>query len=134
MVLLEGGEGVILKDLRKSYGAKGAWYKAKRVSTLDVVMTQFDEGYNEPVGVAHMAVFHGGELRPVGRVGLCQGAVRAAIAADPAAYLGTVCEVKALKLVEHLREPRFIRLRPDMDSVDVTWEKLQRDLMKVQLV
>lgn len=137
--LLAGEEGVVLKNLRSTYG--NGWLKAKKVSTFDVIITGIEPGYDLPHGKVHMAVFDndpvaGLVLREVGKCGIQIPGVRAQLNKDPNSFIGKVIEVKALKIDptnKMLREPRFVRLRPDLSPPDCTWEKLCRDALKIEL-
>ena len=132
--LLANGEGVVLKNKQSNYGS--GWIKVKRASTLDVLITGFRPGYDCPIGAVIMGVNDGDDLREVGKCGISNWQVREAMNKDPDAFMGKVMEVKALRLNPSngaLREPRFIKLRPDMAPEDATMEKLQSDLLKVVL-
>lgn len=137
--LIAGEEGVILKDLRATYG--NGWLKAKKVSSFDVIITGIEPGYDLPHGKVHLAVFDnvpklGLVLREVGKCGIQVAEVRAQLNKDPNSFIAKVIEVKALKIDPSngiLREPRFVRMRPDLKVNDATWEKLNRDAMKIEL-
>lgn len=134
--LLDGGEGVILKNINSTYGAPNSWIKAKRSSNVDVIITGFAPGYDTPCGAVFISVCDGDTLRDVGKVGVLDPEVRANINKNPLAYVGKVIEIKCLKYDSDsgkLREPIFHRLREDISAKDATWDKLQRDLMKIEL-
>lgn len=131
-LLTSGAEGVILKNLKSTYGS--GWIKAKRVSTIDVFITGFLPGYDAKYGSVVMSVSHNSKIREVGKCGIIDPVVRAAINKDPNSFIGRVIEIQALKLDTisgSLREPIFIKLRPDLKPIDASWEKLQRDIMKI---
>lgn len=132
--LAKGEEGVVLKDLRASYG--NGWIKAKKFSTFDAIITGIEPGYHTPHGKVHLSVCDGAVLREVGKCGIQVDEVRAKLNKDPNSFMGAVVEVKALKIDPSnglLREPRFVRMRPDLKPLDCTWEKLNRDALKIEL-
>lgn len=132
--VMAGGEGAILKDLKASYGNN--WIKAKRVSSFDVIITGIAAGYNTPHGKIFMSVCDGLTLRPVGKCGIQIENVRNEMNRNPNAFIGQVIEVLGLKVDPSngvIREPRFVRMRPDLKPTDATWEKLQRDAMKIEI-
>lgn len=132
--LLAGQEGVILKDLRSTYG--NGWLKAKKVSTFDAIIVGIEPGYHQPHGTVFMAVCDGLTLRDVGKCGISDARVRAEMNKNPNDFIGKVIEVKALKIDPTnglLREPRFIRMRPDLKPTECTWEKLNRDALRIEL-
>ena len=132
--LAAGMEGVVLKDSRATYG--NGWLKAKKVSTFDAIITGIEAGYNTPHGTVFISVCDGATLRDVGKCGIQKEDIRAEMNKDPNSFMGRVIELKALKIDPTnglLREPRFVRLRPDLKPLDCTWEKLNRDAMKIEL-
>lgn len=132
--LLAGEEGVVLKDLRATYG--NGWLKAKKVSTFDAIIVGIEPGYDMPHGKVHIAVADGLNLRDVGKCGIQVAQVRAELNKNPNNFIGKVIELKALKIDPSngmLREPRFIRMRYDLSVSDATWEKLNRDALKIEL-
>lgn len=137
--LIAGEEGVVLKDLRSTYG--NGWLKAKKVSTFDVIIVGIEPGYDLPHGKVHMAVFDtdpklGLVMREVGKCGIQVPEVRAQLNKAPNSFMAKVMEIKALKIDPTnglLREPRFVRMRPDLKPNDATWEKLKRDALKIEL-
>jgi len=132
-------EGVVLKDLRSTYG--NGWLKAKKVSTFDVIIVGIEPGYDLPHGKVHMAVFDMDAnqnliMRGVGKCGINDSAVRAQLNKDPNSFMARAMEIKALK-IDHsnglLREPRFIRMRYDIKPTDCTWDKLNADAKIIDL-
>lgn len=133
-LLTAGMEGVVLKDLRSTYG--NGWLKAKKFSTFDAIITGIEPGYHQPHGKVHLAVCDGLTLRDVGKCGIQVEKVRAELNKNPNDFIGKVVEVKALKIDPSngmLREPRFVRMRPDLKPLECTWEKLNRDALKIEL-
>lgn len=132
--LAAGNEGVVLKDLRATYG--NGWLKAKKFSTFDAIITGIEPGYHTPHGKVHISVCDGLTLREIGKCGIQVEEVRAKLNKDPNSFMGAVIELKALKIDPSnglLREPRFVRMRPDLKPLDCTWEKLNRDALKIEL-
>lgn len=136
-ILQTGGEGVILKDLRRSYGDPGAWIKVKRLATLDVVVTDFTDAkfgrtgkYDGLVGAAVVSVFSpGGSLVEIGRVSGMDDATRVEMTRNPGRWIGSVIEIEAQEwALDRLRHPRFVRARPDADPAECTLEKIMSDL------
>jgi bifunctional non-homologous end joining protein LigD len=133
-LLAAGMEGVVLKDLRSTYG--NGWLKAKKVSTFDTIITGIEPGYHMPHGKVHLAVCDGMTLRDVGKCGIQVEKVRIELNKNPNDFIGKVVEIKALKIDPSngmLREPRFVRMRPDLSPLECTWEKLNRDALKIEL-
>jgi len=134
-MLADGGEGVILKNMKSSYGAANSWIKVKRNSTVDVLITGFVKGYNTPCGAVNISVCDGDKLKDVGKVGIVDSNVRDAINKDPRSFVGKVIEIKCLKYDEvsgKLREPIFIKMRNDLSFKDASWDKLQKDLSYIE--
>jgi hypothetical protein len=97
-VLDRGGEGIVAKDLDAPFGM--GWTKCKRIETYDLVVT----GRREETGVLELATL-AGEPR-----GNCP-----AKAMFERIAVGDVVEVAchSLTVAGKLREPRFVRRRPD---------------------
>jgi len=137
-----GGEGVILKRFDAQYGESDSWWKVKRYSTLDVVVTGFTEAKHGVTGkfvgqigavvvsvwlpVAGTGV---SELVEVGQVSGMTDDVRLDMSQNQFRWVGTVIEVAAQEFGrERLLHPRYRRHRPDADPRDATYEKMIRDL------
>lgn len=98
-VLARGGEGVVAKQLDAPFGAE--WFKCKRVITLDLIVTEKNQS-----GAASIRL---GELNGEDR-GWCS------CRSDyDNIRVGDIVEIAAYGLTAKgkLREPRFIRIRPD---------------------
>lgn len=127
-------EGVVLKDLRSTYG--NGWIKAKKFSTFDAIITGIEPGYHQLHGKVYLAVCDGLTLHDVGKCGIQVEKIRADLNKNPNNFIGKVIEVRALKIDPSngmLREPRFVRMRPDLSPLEATWEKLNLDAMKIEL-
>jgi ATP-dependent DNA ligase len=103
-VLARGGEGVVAKLLDAPYGTK--WFKCKRVETFDLIVTEKDGG------------------RQTIRVGTLQGEDRGWCPCSgqyASVKVGDVVEVAATAITSRgkLREPRFVRMRPDKSRLTV---------------
>lgn len=137
-----GGEGVILKRFDAQYGESGAWIKAKKFSTLDVIVTGFTEAkhgvtgkFVGQIGAAIVSVWlpvRGtglSELVEVGQVSGMTDDVRLDMTQNQLKWVGSVIEVAAQEFGrERLLHPRYRRHRPDADPRDATYEKMMRDL------
>jgi ATP-dependent DNA ligase len=97
-VLARGGEGVVAKLLDAPYGTK--WFKCKRVETFDLIVTEKDSDHHS-IRLATME----GEGRGWCPCSAEYGNVK----------VGDVVEVSARAITSRgaLREPRFVRTRPD---------------------
>jgi bifunctional non-homologous end joining protein LigD len=130
----QGGEGVVLKNLKCGYGS--GWIKGKRNSTVDVLVIGYEEGYDVKYGAMHVAVLKDDKVVEVGKCGILDANVRAAVNKDPLSFIGQVAELKCLKfdpVSGKVREPIFQRMRPDLSPLDATFEKLIRDTKKVNI-
>jgi ATP dependent DNA ligase-like protein len=111
-VLARGGEGVVAKHLDAPYGAP--WYKCKREETLDLLVT------DKACPSIRLAAIPAEDPSPTP-----QSAIRnpnsedrgwcCARAMFDQIKIGDIVEIKAFGLTSRgkLREPRFLRLRPD---------------------
>ena len=97
-VLANGGEGVVAKDLDSRFGA--TWFKCKRIETFDLVVTE--------KAVGKMSI------RIAERSGLDRGWCPC-FSEYEKIRVGEIVEVSAYAISKNgkLREPRFIRRRPD---------------------
>ncbi len=132
--LAQNMEGVVLKHLSSTYG--NGWLKAKRFSTFDAIITGIEPGYHQPHGKVHLAVCDGLLLRDIGKCGIQVEKVRADLNKDPNSFIGKVVEIRALRIDPSnnmLREPRFVRMRPDLSPLQATWDKLNNDAVKIEL-
>lgn len=101
-VLANGGEGVVAKPLDAPYGEP--WHKCKRVETFDLLVTD--------------------KAAPSIRLGTMQGEDRGWCMAQSEFQnirIGDVVEIAAYSLTAKgkLREPRFVRVRPDKKVLPV---------------
>jgi ATP-dependent DNA ligase len=112
-VLSRGGEGVVCKDLDAPFGV--GWIKCKRRATFDLVVT----GRREDTGVLELATLDG---EPRGNCAAKSQFDRIAV--------GDVVEVAchSLTAAGKLREPRFVRCRPDKVLRMVNGHKTCADL------
>jgi len=132
-----GGEGAILKNMHAAYDRH--WYKAKRYSTLDVIVTGFTDAdygltgkFDGLIGAITVGVYDGAVLREVGNVSGMNDQIRRHITANKDLWLNTVIEIRAQELAkDRLRHPRFIRHRPDKSPLACTWSKMILDLKAV---
>lgn len=98
-ILARGGEGIVAKDLHSPYGVN--WYKCKRSETLDLIVSDMDPDR----GSVRLMDPTTGEDR-----GWCPARARFQ---DIKISDFIEVEVYGLTARGKLREPRFVRLRPD---------------------
>ena len=123
MVVKEGGEGVMIKDLTALYipGASDAWIKIKKVVTMDYIITGFTPGngkYADAIG----AVIYGkknadGVIVPIGKSSGMTDVVRYHMAQYPEMYIGKLAEFGGKDINPEtgtLIHPTFVRLRDDI--------------------
>lgn len=98
-VLSRGGEGVVAKELDAPFGAE--WFKCKRIATFDLLVTEKNTKGPASIRLSEL----NGEDR-----GWCP-----CRAAYDSVQVGDIAEIAAYGLTANgkLREPRFIKLRPD---------------------
>jgi ATP-dependent DNA ligase len=114
-VLAQGGEGVVIKDLK---GLDVDFVKVKRFKTWDVIITGFTEGkgkYSTVIGAIRYGAYKDGILIEVGKCSGMTDAERAMFAASPDAFIGRVIEVKGQEIDSRggIRFPAFQRIRDD---------------------
>jgi ATP-dependent DNA ligase len=125
----EGGEGMMLKDMKAGYIGKrrSAWLKVKVEMTEDVIVTGFKEGqgkYSDTVGAIVFSQYDAnGNLVERGACSGMDDATRYDIGANRDAYLGRVMVVKHFGYasdaeVEGLRHPQFVAFRDDKAPED----------------
>ena len=127
-IIESGGEGIVLKNLKSTYGA--GWYKGKRNSTLDVFVCGFEPGYDCQYGAFKIGVLKDNKPIEVGKCGIVDPYVRNHVNLNHMAYVGKVIEIKCMKFdisSGKVREPIFVRMRPDLSPLKVTWEKMLND-------
>lgn len=132
-----GGEGVVLKRIDGTYGESGAWIKVKRVTTLDVVVTNFTQAkfgrtgkYEGQIGAVVVSVRDtSGAMTEVAQVSGMDDATRRHMTDHPGEWLGRVVEIEAQEWGrDRLLHPRFVRLRSDVDPTFCTFRKMMEDL------
>lgn len=135
-ILAEGGEGVILKDLREPYveGSRTtAWVKVKRNKTWNVVAMGFTKGKNafaETFGAIKFGLYIKGKLVEVGQCSGLPLKLRQEVSANRKAYIGKVLEVTGQEMTEggRIRHPQFKEWRLDVDPKTVTLEDESKSL------
>lgn len=116
-VVEAGGEGLVLKTMKGSYGV--GQKKMKKEKTYDVVITGFtkaNEGkYYGLIGALEFGAYKDGKLSYVGKCSGMTDAERMNFTNNQGSFLGKVVEVKSNGLTKKgvLRHPRFLRMRPD---------------------
>lgn len=139
----EGGEGLIIKDSRRAYGA--GWAKMKKSYDISCIITGFKAGtgkYAAGVGSIALSVYdEDGELVEIGFASGFDDRMRADMAKHPEKYLNRVVDVFAQEIqdskkskttVGRLRHPTFHRLRDDVTPEDCTAAKMWDDFKKVK--
>lgn len=105
-IILNGGEGMVIKDTSKPYvdGKKpvGSWIKCKREVTLDTVIIGFNKGTGKNAGLfgsIKIGLYdENGKFKAVGNVSSgIDDDLRRKMASDPESYKGKVIEVSAMQ-------------------------------------
>jgi ATP-dependent DNA ligase len=148
--LVDGEEGIILKDLRAPYGKKTAWIKFKQVWTADCVVMGYEaasemsikKGDTEPtvtkyhangwIGGIVVGQFKDGQLvqvtNPGHGVSGMDDALRAELSTNGAAYLGRVIKIKhnGREPTGKFRHPRYFEFRTDKAPQDcvLVWDEV----------
>lgn len=130
--VVEGGEGVMLKRALATYTYGGrptqTWYKVKKFSTIDVVITGFQPGqgkYEGQVGAVHFALWKQGTLTTIGQCSGMTDEVRKHMSDNWDSYLWEVMEVKYFGFTAGTpRHPQFVRMRPDKSGAECTADQL----------
>ena len=125
-VTSQGGEGLIIKDLRCAYGQE--WAKLKKSASVSCIVTGYRMGKNKPyIGSFAVSVYHNDKLLEVGYVSgfTC-------LEQDVKQYYGKVCDLYAYELTkaDKLRMPTFHRFRDDINPSDCTLQKLKDDFLR----
>lgn len=121
-----GGEGIILKNLAARYvtGARNrdTWAKVKKYITDDVVIIGYTQGngkYADTIGAVRFGKWKNGDLVELGQTSGMDDATRRMFGMNQTEYLGRVMEIGAMEQLKSgaYRHPRFIRMRPDKESL-----------------
>jgi len=130
-VVAKGGEGIIVKDTRMSYGI--GWAKMKKSYEVSCFVSAFKPGngkYAGGVGALAISVYdREGNAVEVGFASGFDDATRGALTE---ADFGRVVDVYAQEIgrTGRLRHPTFFRWRDEMHETDCTFDKLRDDLAK----
>lgn len=119
----QGYEGVVIKSLERGYHDKGAYLKAKKFETKDVVVYGYDEGRGKYVGTvgALKLGYYDPETGSIVHVTDCNCGTDEDRAMwkkglDDGTLLNAVIEVKCQEITDKsLRHPVYMRLRADKD-------------------
>lgn len=114
-VIAQGGEGIVVKNLR---GFDSDFVKVKRIKTWDVIIVGFTEGkgkYSTVIGAIRYGVYEDGKIVEVGKCSGMTDEERAMFAASPDTFIGRVIEVKGQEVDSKggIRFPSFQRIRDD---------------------
>jgi len=125
-----GGEGLIIKDIRRGYGL--GWSKMKKSYDVSCFICGFKPGngkYSGMVGAIEVAVWDGGAKLPVGFASGFDDKLREDITKEPERFLGRAVDIFAQELSPNnrLRHPTFFRFRDGIDIQELTIEKLKAD-------
>ena len=134
-ILADGGEGVMLKDLRGMYqeGKRSkTMYKVKEFVTTDAFVTGFipgEHGFTGLVGALELSVYRNGVAVPIGSISAIELEERKRMTAPDGTlrpeYYGMVYEIKGQALSKNGRFIHCVpvRKRPDKtpDMCDVSW-------------
>jgi ATP-dependent DNA ligase len=123
-----GGEGVMMKNPESLYIPGGrptkTWYKIKKYSTADVVITGYTEGtgkYSGFIGAVKFSIWDTENKRYV-EVGQCSGMtdqMRMLISSRREEYMHSVMEIKYFGFTAGTpRHPQFYRMRDDKEPQD----------------
>lgn len=136
-IVKKGGEGLIIKDVRMSYGQ--SWSKYKKSFDISCVISGWKEGtgkYKGMIGSVALSVYQNGKLTEVGFASGFDDALRIEMSKDFERFKGRVVDIWAQEIQKidaknpagRLRHPTFYRLRDDMNAEDCTAEKMFSDL------
>jgi ATP-dependent DNA ligase len=132
-ILKKGGEGVILKHVRHTYGDEKLWVKVKGEWTADVVVMGFTHGNGKYAGQVGAICF--GQHIKIGNklvlkeLGTCSGfddALRATFTQkNYSKYQGQVIEIahNGREPTGAFRHPRFKRFRSDKSPKDCVYRE-----------
>jgi len=145
-IVSRGGEGTILKNLNSPYvpGARDAdkWIKSKKSRTYDVIVTGFEQPEKFSTNVKGetiinrnfsrgwvknitWGVYKDGKLTQMGSTSGMTDQEREYATSHQKELIGTVIEVEGqMFFKEGVRHVQFIRLRPDANPEECTYEKL----------
>jgi ATP-dependent DNA ligase len=130
-IIAQGGEGIVLKHIRSSYGMN--WIKMKRRHDVSCVVSGFQEGqgkYRNNLGSLRVSVWNDGKLVEVATCSGMTDAERSQIWRHKERFIGRVVDVFAQSITQdkRLRHPIFHRFRDDYSPRDCTMKKLLSDL------
>jgi ATP-dependent DNA ligase len=137
-IVEDGGEGIIVKDLRAGYGQQ--WAKMKKSYDVSAIVSGYKPGngkYKGMIGALALSVYHEGKLIEIGFASGFNDALRKKMSDNFEEYKGKVVDVFAQEIqkkgpsgVGRLRHPTFYRFRDDLEPETITSEKLEEDLSK----
>jgi bifunctional non-homologous end joining protein LigD len=138
-IVANGGEGLIVKDLRQAYGC--SWSKMKKVYDVSCVISGFKPGngkYADSIGSLAISVYHDNKLVEIGFASGFDDSIREDMRKNFKKYQGKVVDVFVQEIqdskrskdnvVGRVRHPTFHRFRNDVNAKDCTSEKLLSDL------
>lgn len=135
-IVKDGGEGIIVKDLRQGYGC--GWSKFKKSTDVSCIVTGYKEGngkYSGQIGALAISVWDGTKLIEVGFASGFDDKLRGEMTKNFARYKGKVVDIFAQEISKdnRLRHPTFHRFRDDYAPNDCTLSKLKSDFKKTTM-
>jgi len=134
-IVEEGGEGIIVKDLRQGYGS--GWSKYKKSTDVSCIITGWKPGkagtkYKDTIGALAISVYHEGKLLEVGFASGFSDKIRHEMFKNFDSYEGQIVDIFAQEISKdnRLRHPTFHRFRDDVNPKECTLEKLKADFKK----
>jgi DNA ligase-1 len=129
MVLGQGGEGIMLKNLNATYQQGGRpsknWYKKKKHAQFDCVVMGFTKGegkYNDQIGAVEFGQFVKDKLTKIGQTSGMSDRIRAAMTERPEGFIGQTCIIEGMERLKSgaIRHPQWGGLS-DKKSKDCRW-------------
>lgn len=123
-IVQAGGEGIVLKDRALMYGL--GWTKMKHSADVSVVVTHVHTDRD----AIELSAFDGMRFVSVGDCSVPTTELKAQLRTAPETVLGHVLDVSAFALTagERLRNPVWLRLRPDLLPDECTLSKIRATL------
>ena len=120
-------EGVVIKNIKSGYVPgkhRSGWFKIKRKSTYDYVVTGVNRGkgkYSNTIGAVGYGGYDDSKLVEVGSSQGMDDTVREEMRVHPRRFVGKVAEFEATGMTPYgkMRHPRYKRMRPDKSPKSV---------------
>lgn len=123
-IVQAGGEGIVLKDRMLMYGL--GWTKMKHCADVSVVVTRVHTDRD----AVELSAYDGTRLVMVGDCAVPTTELKAQLRTAPETVTGRVIDVSAFALTasERLRNPVWLRMRPDLLPDECTLAKIRATL------